>query len=896
MVDDFSEWLDEKLRDDWSGESEDYLRDWLRNNVNDDEWNPDELTGDERNEAFDEFAANVDADPSSDYYTQAFDEWREENQDNYDESDWLDAEDLDLMSGVENAYEITWPYWTSINSGEIDADQVADEFSRAVGREVRVNTRYHQSGARPDPNNQFYVVEPDGSLEGDNDGDEGLEFVSPPMPIDELLKDLNAVKVWAGRMGVYTNQSTGLHINISVPEYSKDRLDFVKLALLLGDEYVLDLFGRASNTYARSALGKVRDRVRQRPEEAKQLLDKMKGQMGELASKAIHGGYTDKYTSINTKDGHIEFRSPGGDWLDDNFDKIENTLLRFTVAMSAALNPEAYREEYQKKLYKLLTQDQKDSDTIRYFADYVAGKIPRAALRSFVKQAQLQRKEKRGEKSGEKMWWRVSNPGNSYASVEVVATSREEAIEKALGEDGYPSWANTRQSVVAEPVRPYEEQPAQQAEPQTASQSGRPNDPNGRYAIVPRSDPAAYGQSRSGTPDYQFRFNMSDPAAQAQGRYVLQAWAARNNLVAADYMVVDTEQWDRPADADQTDVNPLRPTGPGPWELASRSNNQVYFNPQQTNRAAAETEARLWLSLTGYNPSDFVVRTREGSRSDAEQSGIIDIEPDIEVIYPGSTTDLAQQRATPGTFSGAWKVLVNGEEVYRFSGVGNNQSDANRVAAQWLRNNGRGVSGEGFEVYPIMTEGVAENFADGENPVKFTVSSPDGYQHSFQITLAVHGKHVGHFNFVRSADTDDVNNEAEVEQRWQGQGYGKLLLMKAIDVANNHGLDFQQDIRGITDAQQNVYDSLENAGLIITPGDGFWFLTPQGEQELNGLNENFADGKNPGRKGLSKRVGVNTKASVSSLRKTAKNSSGEKQRMAHWLANMKAGRAKAKRK
>ncbi len=63
-----------------------------------------------------------------------------------------------------------------------------------------------------------------------------------------------------------------------------------------------------------------------------------------------------------------------------------------------------------------------------------------------------------------------------------------------------------------------------------------------------------------------------------------------------------------------------------------------------------------------------------------------------------------------------------------------------------------------------------------------------------------------------------------------------------------------------------------------------------------GLNENFADGKNPGRKGLAKRSGVDTKASVSSLRKTAKNSSGEKQRMAHWLANMKAGRAKAKKK
>jgi hypothetical protein len=59
-------------------------------------------------------------------------------------------------------------------------------------------------------------------------------------------------------------------------------------------------------------------------------------------------------------------------------------------------------------------------------------------------------------------------------------------------------------------------------------------------------------------------------------------------------------------------------------------------------------------------------------------------------------------------------------------------------------------------------------------------------------------------------------------------------------------------------------------------------------------HENFADGKKPGRKGLAKRSGVNTKASVSDLRKTAKNSSGEKQRMAHWLANMKAGRAKNK--
>jgi hypothetical protein len=59
-----------------------------------------------------------------------------------------------------------------------------------------------------------------------------------------------------------------------------------------------------------------------------------------------------------------------------------------------------------------------------------------------------------------------------------------------------------------------------------------------------------------------------------------------------------------------------------------------------------------------------------------------------------------------------------------------------------------------------------------------------------------------------------------------------------------------------------------------------------------GVAENFADGRKPGRKGLAKRVGVNCKQPVSKLRKIAKNSSGEKQRMAHWCANMKGGKKK----
>ena len=65
------------------------------------------------------------------------------------------------------------------------------------------------------------------------------------------------------------------------------------------------------------------------------------------------------------------------------------------------------------------------------------------------------------------------------------------------------------------------------------------------------------------------------------------------------------------------------------------------------------------------------------------------------------------------------------------------------------------------------------------------------------------------------------------------------------------------------------------------------------ERFNNYVKENFADGKNPEHKGDSKRYGVPTKSSVSNLRKVAKQG-GRKGQLAHWMANMKAGKAKKK--
>jgi hypothetical protein len=323
--------------------------------------------------------------------------------------DWLEDAGLETMQRIHERYDnrIQWPHWNygSNSSDSPGAQDIADKFSVAVGRPATASSSYHSDDQERPGYDDFYLIEPDGSLEVNNyqivgqDGetykllyskdalvpdkrdDEGLrkkisdqakktldqwqfrasknlkfvnqnyriekyrgnetplEFVSPYMPIDKMLAELNKVVAWAKENKYTTNSSTGLHINVSMPDHKQKQLDYVKLALLMGDEYVLEQFGRASNKYAASALGKVRDRVKARPYEAKYLLDKMKGHMGELASQAIHSSNTDKFTSINTKDGQVEFRSPGGDWLDENLDKIENTLLRFTVALSAAMDP-----------------------------------------------------------------------------------------------------------------------------------------------------------------------------------------------------------------------------------------------------------------------------------------------------------------------------------------------------------------------------------------------------------------------------------------------------------------------------------------------------------------------------------------------------------------------------
>lgn len=427
----FEEWLGEKMQEEWDNNASRYIADYIDANYSEEERN---------SEDFDEGAA---ADDAHDQFRDDF---------NLDQFEWLTDIGWTTMQDVANALDLEWPYVRQVESEGNSIEDVAEDFRRAIGRPVHWDYEYH--GAKRD--SKSYSVEPDGSIQHRrNEG--GLEFVSPPLPLSEMIRDLHRVREWAGMYGCYTNKSTGLHINVSVPGYSLERLDFVKLALLIGDDYVLQQFGRSANTYCKSALGIVKSKILSNPADAAYMLNQMKGHMSALASKAIHSGNTDKYTSINTNSGYIEFRSPGGDWLDENFERIEATLLRFVVALDAAMDPQKYRQEYLKKLYKLLSVQQVN-DPVAYFSRYVTGDMTKADLKNMIQSLQTEREiQKAPPGTVNKYVWRVTSTTNS-SSMDVVANTREDAINVARDEWGVNPSRWPDHLFQARPLRRYVEQ------------------------------------------------------------------------------------------------------------------------------------------------------------------------------------------------------------------------------------------------------------------------------------------------------------------------------------------------------------------------------------------------------------------------------------------------------
>jgi len=427
----YYEWYDEQMYKDFSNEAEDLIRKLL---VDEGDWDLDneiqkqlallDLTDDEMNEIIKagesapKFTSSkeqilyAEQHPLYDKYLDAqneaegllddlvADEVRKQGanwdaalddfRDNYqidDDSGFFDDVGLRWMSDVSNEYDLGWPYMTGGgNGGNRDPEEIADSLHGVVDMPVKLSSNYHSTLRREGQ----WIVEPDSSLQPDDREDYGLEIVSPPMPLLTTLEKLQQVVDWANGPGdAYTNNSTGLHMGVSVPHKGGD-VDYVKLILFMGDEHVLQQFGRESSVYCKSALAKFRENIKGGRADPMGVIKYMQSGLLELAHKDIQKGVgTGKYTSAHIQDGYIEFRSPGGDWLSEaralsedanSANILQNTMLRFARAMQIASDPSAERQEYAKKLYKLVAPEG-DDPSLALFAKYSAGDIDKEQLK-----------------------------------------------------------------------------------------------------------------------------------------------------------------------------------------------------------------------------------------------------------------------------------------------------------------------------------------------------------------------------------------------------------------------------------------------------------------------------------------------------------------------------------
>ncbi len=412
LLDELLEWQDQQLEYNFDDrEAYDYVYNILRKDYPEDEYIEEWLEGkkledteENRQEAgyawrdWLEEQTNWCIEKQTTSYEEAREQYDHDHRDDYSEEDFF-RENYPRMSDIESAFGLDWPYYyetgDSNATGDFDHEQaakLANELQKTIGATVRIGG-YHSQRRQPG----VWYIESDTSLNPDSEEDMPAEIVSPPMPLDQCLVTLEKFFEWANGHDAYANNSTGFHMGVSLPAVG-GRVDYLKLALFLGDQHVLQAFGRASNSYTRSAMTKISDAVqRKRIEGGQQIADAMllmRHGLVQLAAKSLQispTGYG-KYTSINPKDGvYIEFRSAGGSGYFNDIDRLQNTLMRYAQAMYIASRPDLEREEYYKKLYKFLSTIESPwtQTTIDKFAELATGKMTKEQFKQWWAEQKL---------------------------------------------------------------------------------------------------------------------------------------------------------------------------------------------------------------------------------------------------------------------------------------------------------------------------------------------------------------------------------------------------------------------------------------------------------------------------------------------------------------------------
>ena len=294
------------------------------------------------------------------------DEAREAARNDYSVEDWI-YDNYSYMSSFLDDYGYDYS-----SGSEGDVEGVADELMAWI-RDNSKFTDYPEIGEYGSTNTTTaWSVETDSSIEADEGA--GAELISPVFDSPrKMLTEMKSLFDWSEE-NFGTNNSTGLHVTMSWQGEQRDLVktdddefwgseasepNKLKMALLLGDEYLLAEFGRLRNSYTKSQYQNVlkyAEGMKRGDAKSFEAFEK------ELA-KGIDSG---KFNSINFKgetdkdsgNNLIEFRIAGGVDYNTMYDKVVKACVRYATVMKAGYSKDAFRPEYVKAVFRLLRKSQ----------------------------------------------------------------------------------------------------------------------------------------------------------------------------------------------------------------------------------------------------------------------------------------------------------------------------------------------------------------------------------------------------------------------------------------------------------------------------------------------------------------------------------------------------------
>lgn len=232
---------------------------------------------------------------------------------------------------------------------------LADKISDDLG----ITTKYIPGhNIFPKDFNTWYVEE-DPSIRFYNlENSFGAEIVGKPYPLKEALSILARFFGFMKKNKFKTNSSSGMHVNISIENMD---LDYVKIFAFMNESYLQSIFNKNEKM---QYYGKSYDKdVNKFSDILNQPWFKNPEKVIAYFRKMFDSQLKEKYRSFNfSKPGLVEFRIIRGENYFERLDEISKMVLQFANLIRLASEPELYKDQYIKKLYKIIQNSNKEPE------------------------------------------------------------------------------------------------------------------------------------------------------------------------------------------------------------------------------------------------------------------------------------------------------------------------------------------------------------------------------------------------------------------------------------------------------------------------------------------------------------------------------------------------------